>query len=287
MTPGAIETPAKTAPSRMRAPVVVKLGGEVVHSEFLTAIAADIAVLARDHAVVVVHGGGPQASSLQKRLGQRPHIIAGRRVTDRDALDVMKMAVAGWVNVDLCSALLAAGGHPVGLHGASDCVIRAVKRPARVVAGGGPHPIDFGHVGDVVSVNVDLIALLIESARVPVIACLGAADDGAIFNINADIVANRIAIELGATALVLVSDVRGVMRDVADPSSRIARLSIEEGRQAIASGVVTKGMIPKLEESFAAIEEGVRAIHIVGQLVKGELAREVAAPGSVGTALTR
>jgi acetylglutamate kinase len=267
--------------------VVLKLGGEVVSGPHMAAIAEDVAALAsrENTRVVVVHGGGPQATALQKRLGQEPKIVAGRRITDRETLDVMKMVVAGLVNVDLCAALLRAGAHPVGLHGASDCVVLAKKRPPRVVSGGGPDPIDFGHVGDVAAVDRELLTLLTESGRVPVVACLGASREGEIFNINADIVANRLAIALDAQALVLVSDVRGVLRDVADPSSRIARLTVAEGKRAIEEGVVTKGMIPKLEESFSAIAEGVRAVHVVGRLARGELAQEVASPGSIGTVL--
>ena len=266
--------------------VVLKLGGEVVASAYMVAIAGDVAdMVARGDRVVLVHGGGPQATDLQKKLGQTPHIVAGRRITDGDALEVMKMVVAGKVNVDACSVLLAAGVSPVGLHGASAMTIRAVRRPPRVVSGGGPDPIDFGHVGDVTGVNGELIALLTGAGHVPVIACLGADDQGRVYNINADIVANRVAIALDAAALVLVSDVPGVMRDLRDADSRIPRLSIAEGRSAIAEGVVTKGMIPKLEESFAAIQEGVHAVHIVGKLEPGQLAREVAEPGSVGTVL--
>ena len=266
--------------------VVVKVGGEVVASPHMAVIAADVAELrSRGEHVVIVHGGGPQATDLQKRLGQTPKIVAGRRITDADALEVMKMTVAGQVNVDACSALVAAGARPVGLHGASALAVRAVKRPPRVVTGAGPDPIDFGHVGDVTGVNRELFALLADAGYVPVCACLGADEQGRVYNINADIVANRLAIALDAKALVLVSDVPGVLRDVADPSSRIARLSVAEGTRAIADGIVTKGMIPKLEESFAAIAEGVRAVHIVGRLERGQLAREVAEPGAVGTVL--
>jgi acetylglutamate kinase len=267
--------------------VVLKLGGEVVGSPGIEAIAADVAQMqARGERIVVVHGGGAQATAMQKRLGQAPKIVAGRRVTDADALEVIKMIVAGKMNVDACSALLAAGAMPVGLHGASGLAVRATKRPPRVVAGGGPDPIDFGRVGDVTGVNRDLIELLSGAGYVPVLACLGADEHGAVLNINADVVANRVAIALDAKALVLVSDVTGVLRDVADPGSRIGRLSVAEGRKAIADGVVTGGMIPKLEESFAAIAEGVRAVHVVGRLERGALAREVAEPGSVGTVLT-
>lgn len=266
------------------APVVVKLGGEVVAGEFLAPLAADIAELASSR-VVVVHGGGPQATALQKKLGQTPNIVGGRRITDRDTLDVMKMTVAGQVNVDLCRALVGAGARPVGLNGASARAIAAVKRPPRVVSGAGPDPIDFGHVGDVTGVNRELLGLLLENGYVPVLACLGADEKGEVYNINADVVANQVAIALEARALVLVSDVRGVLKDVADPSSRIPRLTVAEGTQAIADGTVKKGMIPKLEESFAAIKTGVRAVHIVGSLARGELAKEIASPGSVGTVL--
>jgi acetylglutamate kinase len=267
-------------------PVVLKLGGEVVAGEHMAMVAADVAEMrAMGQAVVVVHGGGPQATELQKRLGQTPKIVAGRRITDEGALEVMKMTVAGKVNVDVCAALVGAGAKPVGLHGASALLIRAVKRPPRVVAGGGPDPIDFGHVGDVVGVNAELVSLLSNAGYVPVIACLGADEKGGVYNINADIVANKLAIHLDARALVLVSDVVGVLRDVADPASRVARMTIAEGKKAIAEGMVTKGMIPKLEESFEAITQGVRAVHVVGRLARGELAREVAEPGSVGTVL--
>jgi acetylglutamate kinase len=266
--------------------VVIKLGGEVVTSPHMAAIAADIAEMrARGERVIVVHGGGPQATDLQTRLGQTPKIVAGRRVTDADTLEVMKMAVAGKVNVDLCAALLAKGARPVGFNGTSALAVLAAKRPPRVVAGAGPDPIDFGLVGDVTGVNADLVALLAGAGYVPVVACLGADEEGNVFNINADAVANQIAARLDAKSLVLVSDVPGVLRDVSDPASRIARLSIAEGKRAIAEGVVTKGMIPKLEESFAAIVQGVRAVHVVGRLERGQLAREVAEPGSIGTVL--
>ncbi len=267
--------------------VVIKLGGEVVASAHMAAIAADVAEMqARGERVVVVHGGGAQATEMQMRLGQTPKIIAGRRVTDADALEVIKMVVAGKMNVDACSALLLAGAKPVGLHGASALTVRATKRPPRVVSGGGPEPIDFGRVGDVAGVNRDLIELLSDAGYVPVVACLGADEHGEVLNINADVVASRVAVALDAKALVLVSDVPGVLRDIGDPSSRVARLGVTEARKAIADSVVTGGMIPKLEESFAALAEGVRAVHIVGRLERGQLTREVADPGSVGTVLT-
>jgi acetylglutamate kinase len=263
-------------------PIVIKLGGEVVKAKPLLGILCrDVAALAKQGLAVVVV---PQATELQTKLGQSPKIVAGRRVTDEATLDVMKMAVAGAVNVDLCAALTAAGARPVGLHGASSAAIKAHRRPPRVMAGAGPDPIDFGHVGDVDDVDQGLISLLLSAAYLPVLACLGADLEGNVYNINAD-VANKVAALLNARALVLVTDVPSVLRNVEDPSSRIARMTAAEGRRAIEQGVVTKGMIPKLEESFAAIAEGVRAVHIVGRLGAGDLARAVNDPGSVGTVL--
>ncbi len=266
--------------------IVIKVGGEVVASPAMAVVAAGVAEMrARSDRVLIVHGGGPQATELQKKLGQTPKIVAGRRITDTAALEVMKMVVAGKVNVDACAALLAAGLSPVGLHGASALAVRATKRPPRIVGGGGPDPIDFGHVGDVAGVNAALLTLLIDAGYVPVVASLGADAQGSCFNINADVVASQLAAALEAKCLVLVSDVPGVLRDVSDPASRIPHMTLAEGRQAIASGVVTGGMIPKLEESFAAITLGVRAVHIVGGLEAGQLARDVAQPGSIGTVL--
>lgn len=268
----------------MSGPLVIKLGGEVIDSSEIGAIAADITALGAE-GVVVVHGGGPQATRLQKALGQTPVQIAGRRYTDQATLDVMKMVVAGRLNVDLCAAILAAGGKPVGLHGASSRVIDAVKRPPRVYAGAGDAPIDFGLVGDVVGVGHELIGVLLERGYIPVLACVGADASGAVFNINADIVATHVATSLESRGLFIVSDVRGVLRDVADPASRIPRLTIAEGRALIADGTISGGMIPKLTECFEAIERGARRVHIVGHLGAGDLLREARSAGTIGTVI--
>jgi acetylglutamate kinase len=282
-------TPSMVSPpgARPAAAIVVKVGGELFNSGAVHAVAADVAALvARGERVVLVHGGGPQATRLQQALGQEPNVVAGRRITDAAALDVMKMAVAGQLNVDLCGALVAAGIKPVGLHGASGPVIRAVKRPPRVVSGGGPEPIDFGLVGDVTGFDLELLELLARARRVPVLACLGCDDGGQPLNINADIIASQLAAALGVAHLVLVTSASGVMRDLADPRSRIPRLTVAEARAAIADGTIKGGMIPKLEESIAALGGGrIGALHIMGEPGPGDLLREIDQPGAVGTAL--
>ena len=267
--------------------IALKLGGELLLAasrDEAQAIAGDVARLgARGERVVIVHGGGPQATELSKRLGIEPRVVAGRRITDEPTLEVMKMVVAGRVNVDLCALLAASGVRAVGLSGA----IRAHKRPPRVVAGAGPDPIDFGHVGDVIGFDLELLESLGASGRVPVLACLGLdPESGAVFNINADVVATQLAAALPADKLLLVTATPGVLGDVKDPSTRIPRLSRDEAKRAIADGRVGGGMIPKLEEAFGALDAGVREIHILGKLAPGELVHAVDQPGDVGTVLT-
>ena len=265
--------------------VVVKLGGEVIASDALTHLAFDIAKLASTVRIVLVHGGGPQVTKLQERLGIPTRQIGGRRITDADTLEVIKMAIAGKLNVDLCAALTRSGVQAVGLHGASAQVIAATKRPARVYAGAGPHPIELGEVGDVANVNTRLLTQLTDAGYVPVLASIGCGNDGRVFNINADTVATRVALALQAHALVLVSDVSGVLLDIQDPSSRIPRITYAEAQRLIQNGVIQKGMIAKLEEAFAVLKLGVPRIHIVGQLQAGDLERSLRTPGEVGTLL--
>jgi acetylglutamate kinase len=262
--------------------VVVKLGGDVLAPPALDVVAGQIAAARfAGHRLLVVHGGGPQATELSKRLGLEPRVVGGRRVTDEATLDVMKMVVAGKLNVDLCAALRGANVPAVGVSGSSG-VIRAHRRPPRVVSGGGEAPVDFGLVGDVDGFDVELLDALDAAGVVPVIACLGSGEGGAVLNINADVVASQLAAAMKADALVACTAVGGVRRDKDDPASRVPRLTIAEARAAISAGTVQGGMIPKLEEAFAPLEAGVAAVHIVGST---ELASSLETPGSVGTVL--
>ena len=265
--------------------IVVKIGGEVVGSGEAALLGADLRELQAGRRIAIVHGGGPQATELQKKLGITTVQIAGRRVTDAATLDVMKMAIAGKLNVDLCATLLAAGLSPIGLHGASGHVIRATRRPPTVYAAHGPEPVDMGFVGDVKGFNLELLETLWTKQHVPVLACIGADTKGGVYNINADLVGNQLAAALKAERLFLVTSTPGVLRDVNDPNSRLPRLTRAEAKQAIADKVVTGGMIAKLEEAMAVVDQGVGAIHILGKLGPGDLVRAVREPGSVGTTL--
>lgn len=266
--------------------IVLKLGGEIVQSPELDLIAGDLRQLVEGwNRVVIVHGGGPQATALQQRLGLTTRQIAGRRYTDPETLEVMKYVVAGQLNVDLCGRLLARGVMPVGLHGASGHMVQARRRPPRPMQGAGPDPVDLGLVGDVTGFNLPLLGDLFERRYVPVIACLGCDDQGQALNINGDTVASQLAGALGADALVLVTSTPGVLRDVKDPGSRIPRITRAEFERLVADGTISGGMIPKLEESFAVLSAGAKAVVILGKLVEGDLVRAVLEPGSAGTVL--
>jgi acetylglutamate kinase len=262
---------------------VIKLGGDVLEDPARAEVARGVARGQQTRAgaarILLVHGGGAQVTALSGRLGVETKMVGGRRITDAATLEVLEMVVAGRLNVELCAALRGLGVRAVGLHAGSG-VLRARKRPPRVVSGGGPDPIDFGLVGDVVGIDRPLLDALWAGGYLPVVSCLGLSDEGQVLNLNADLAASQMAAALEADTLVAVTAVGGVRRDPKAPATRLAALTVAEGRAAIASGVVTGGMIPKLEEAFAAIAAGVRTVQVVGP---SEIAGALAAPGSAGT----
>jgi acetylglutamate kinase len=261
---------------------VVKLGGDVLSGAALANVAADIArARSAGRRLIVVHGGGPQTTELSRQLGIEPRLVGGRRITDPASLDVVKMVVAGRLNVDLVAALRGAGVPAVGLSGSSG-VVRAHRRPPRAVSGSDGALVDFGLVGDVEAVDRGVLDALDSAGLLPVLACLGAGAAGEVLNINADVVASQLAAAVGAAALVACTAVGGVRRDKDDPATRLARLTVAEAKAAIAAGTVQGGMIPKLEEAFAPLAAGVGAVHIVAP---GEIAAALAAPGTAGTLL--
>ena len=272
-------SPASSSTSR---PIdaVIKLGGDVLEGEALVDAAAEIARARAGRRLLVVHGGGPQVTAIASRLGIEARVVAGRRITDDPMLAVVKRVISG-LNVDLVAALRADGVPAFGVSGASG-VIRAHRRPPRVISGAGDAPIDFGLVGDIDGFDVELLDALADRDAVPVIACLGADTSGQVLNINADVVASQLAAAVGAGALVACTAVGGVRRDKDDPATRLPRLTVDEAKAAIADGTVQGGMIPKLEEAFAPLAAGVGAVHIVAP---SEIATSLASPGSVGTLL--
>ncbi len=269
---------------------VVKIGGELAQDKPKLAGSVGAAVRAFLEAgirVAVVHGGGPQATELQTKLGLTPRMVAGRRYTDEATLEVMKMSLAGQVSVDVAAAFRLAGVPALCTTGVSAGLVNAHKRPPKVMTGAGPDPVDLGLVGDVEDVNVALFERLATVGVVPVLGSLAGDVHGAVFNINADTVATRVAAKLKAAKLFLVSNVPGVLANKDDPSTRLPTLTPAQAKEKIASGVIQGGMIPKVEESLAMLEEGIEAIHIVGINPSGALLGEASQAGSFGTAFLR
>lgn len=269
---------------------VVKIGGELAQDRAGLAGSVGHAVRAFLDAgikVAVVHGGGPQANTLSEKLGIEPRKVGGRRITDEATLEVMKMTLAGQVSVDVAAAFRIAKVPALCTTGVSAGLVEAVKRPPRVFSGGGPDPVDLGWVGDVVGVDVDALERLASAGFVPVLGSLSGDAQGQVFNINADTVATRVAAKLSAARLFLVSNVPGVLANREDPNSRFPRLTPSEAQKQIDAGVIQGGMIPKVEESLAMLEEGIGAIHIVGIQPAGALLQEAAQPGSAGTVFAR
>jgi acetylglutamate kinase len=235
---------------------VTKIGGASVAEE-LPKIAA--AMAKRSEPQVVVHGGGPQVTEAANRFGIPTRKIAGRRITDEATLDLILMVIGGLVHNRVVGTLVAAGAPAVGVAGPS--VLRARRRPPIKVDG---EWIDFGLVGEIVSVETGPIYAAFERGEIPVIPSIAGGADGALYNINADTAAAGVAVELGASELVLVTDSGGV-RAVADqPSSLIEELGLEASRRLLADGVASGGMRPKLEAAIWALESGVARVRIVG-----------------------
>lgn len=269
---------------------VVKFSGKVTEDKsVLVSLAEELALLHQvGIRVCVIHGGGKQLTELAKKLGVVQTVIEGRRVTDDDTLDLAKMIFRGKINTEILSALRHRGVEAVGLSGIDGGVIKAVKRPPREIVNkttGESEEVDFGHVGDIVDVDVQLVNLLLDGGYLPVISSLGADDEGKILNINADTIAAEIAVSLKAEKLLLLSDVNGIYSDPDDETTKINRLTVSEAEEMIANGTATGGMIPKLQSLISLLQRGVRSAHVMSGLMRNAILSEVFTDEGTGTML--
>lgn len=235
---------------------VVKLGGASL-AQNLPRIAAALA--RTDQPQVIVHGGGPQVSEMASRLGVPTRKVAGRRITDEATLELVVMVLGGLLHNKVVSALIGAGLRAVGLAGPS--VLHARRRPPLTIDG---ELVDFGLVGEIERVDKELVRAALSNRTVPVIPSIAGGNHGALFNVNADTTAARVAAELGAEELVQVTDSGGVWRVKDEPSSVIEDLDLTETRQLLSNGVASEGMRPKLQTAIWALESGVPRVRIVG-----------------------
>jgi acetylglutamate kinase len=270
---------------------VVKLSGKVTEDqEQLNALAEEITLCNQvGIPVAVIHGGGKQLTTIAERLGITQRIVNGRRVTDAETLEVAKMVFAGQINTDIVSALRRSGAETVGLSGLDGNIIHARRREIQNVLNqetGEVEEIDFGHVGDIVEINVRLLRLLLDSGYVPVISSLGADEQGNVYNINADTIAAEIAAHLEAEKLILLTDVNGILLDRNDPASRISRLTVEEAEALVKNKTVSAGMLPKIAAIARLIRRGVRSAHIIDGSKRNALLYEVFTDQGAGTMIT-
>ncbi len=246
---------------------VIKLGGEVLSStEALDNVAVQVALLeSLSIRVLVVHGGGPQASALSRRMGLEPEMVAGRRVTSPEVLEVAKMVYGGQINADVVAALRGHGVSAVGLTGIDAGLVTVHRRPPVEITDdeGETRTIDFGEVGDVDAANTTLLDVLLPRGHVPVVASLAADPKGRILNINADTLAAHLAGALGAQKLIYMTGAPGILREADDPSSLVAFAAPEDLQALLGSGSIKGGMRPKVEACLEAVLGGVRRTHII------------------------
>jgi acetylglutamate kinase len=245
--------------------VLVKYGGATLADAALRATLAEdlAAAVATGAEIVVIHGGGPQTSALSQRLGLHPTFRAGRRVTDAATLEVAAWTLVGGVATEWLASLLAAGVRAVSTPVASGRLLRARRRPPRLVAGSA-EPVDFGEVADPVAVDPSLLEALWTGALVPVLSSLCVDDEGRRLNLNADTAARALAVGLRVDDVISVADVPGVFADLDDPGSHLAELDEREVAARIEDGTVSGGMVAKLEEMVAQLRGGVGTCWIVG-----------------------
>lgn len=254
--------------------VVIKYGGHAMSDPALSDLFAADVVLMRLVGMnpVVVHGGGPQISHLMRRLGKEPEFVDGRRVTDAETVDIVRMTLVGKVNREIVASVNRHGSYAVGLSGEDAALIRVDQRD----------PL-LGFVGDVREINPTIVERMLREELIPVIATVGVDDHGQAYNVNADTVAGAMAEALDAEKLVYLTDVAGVYGDWPDESSLISRIDVAGMEQLIADGKISEGMIPKLESCVSALKRGVRRAHILDGRLPHALLLEFFTKQGVGT----
>ncbi len=254
--------------------VVIKYGGHAMDDPKLADLFATDVVLMRLVGMnpVVVHGGGPQITDLMRRLGKEPEFVDGRRVTDAETVDIVRMTLVGKVNREIVASVNRHGSYAVGLSGEDAGMIRVDQRDPRL-----------GFVGDVRKINPTIVTRMLREELIPIVATVGVDDDGQAYNVNADTVAGAMAEALDAEKLVYLTDVGGVYGDWPDETSLISGIDVSGMEQLIADQKVSAGMIPKLESCVSALKQGVRSAHILDGRLPHALLLEFFTREGVGT----
>lgn len=262
---------------------VIKAGGEVFSSpEKTTELMEQIGILYQvGIRVVLVHGGGPQSTQLASALGLDTTFVDGRRVTDGESLDVATMVLNGQINTRILATCRDLEIPAIGISGIDAGLIRAHKRPP--VERDGEAPVDYGFVGDIDSVDADVLRKQLDNGLMPVVSPLSCDDSGTILNINADTVAAAIAAELNAEKLLLITAAAGILEDVNDPTSLISYIDRKALKQLLESGSLADGMLPKAAAIDSAIANGVRRVHVISSKVPDSILLEIFTNEGTGT----
>ncbi|MDR1286842.1 MAG: acetylglutamate kinase [Treponema sp.] len=258
--------------------IVVKYGGNaMINADLKAAVIQDVILMTCvGIRAVLVHGGGPEIEALLKKIGKESRFVDGLRYTDEETMEAVQMVLCGKVNKDITSLIMQAGGSAIGLCGIDGAMLRARRIEGR----------DLGLVGEIEKVNVTVLSSVLDSGAIPVVSSVayGTGDDeGRALNVNADTAAAKIAAAMGAEKLILMTDVRGVLRSVHDPDSLIKTMTLGETDGLVQEGVVSKGMIPKIICCRTALDGGVRKAHIIDGRLPHALLIELFTDEGIGT----
>ena len=257
--------------------VVVKYGGNAMINEDLKQqVMEDIVLLwLIGVKVVLVHGGGPEISELMSRLGKKPEFLNGLRVTDKETVDIVQMVLAGKVNKTLVNLIESKGGKAMGISGMDGRLIEAKMKDEKL-----------GYVGAITNINIAPVNDLLEKGYIPIISTVGCDREGNSYNINGDTAAAHIAGALGAERLIMMTDIAGLLRDKDDPSTLIPEVTIPEAKKLFEEGVISGGMIPKVDCCIEAINEGVKTVIIMDGRVPHSILMELLTDEGAGTMVT-
>jgi len=258
--------------------VVIKYGGNAMINEQLKQqVMEDIALLwLIGVKVVLVHGGGPEISETMKKLGKESVFVNGLRVTDKETVDIVQMVLAGKINKTLVNLIQMKGGHAVGLSGIDGGIIEATMKDEKL-----------GYVGEITKIRTQPITDLLEKNYIPVISTVASDRQGNTFNINGDTAAAFIAGALGAERLIMMTDIAGILMNKDDPSTLIPHITVEEAKKLYDSGVISGGMIPKVDCCIEALEHGVKHVVIMDGRIPHSILMELLTDEGAGTMVTK
>lgn len=257
--------------------VVIKYGGNaMINDELKDKVMRDIVLLSLIGVKpVLVHGGGPEISEMLQKVGKKSEFVNGLRVTDEETVDIVQMVLAGKVNKGLVNIIESKGGSAIGLSGIDGHMITAkVKNEA------------LGFVGEITEVNVKPVLDVIEKGYIPVISTIGCDCDGNVYNINADTAAAKIAGELGATSLISMTDISGILEDKDNPDTLIPKIEIGKAPELMEKGIISGGMIPKVECCINAVKWGVERVFIIDGRIPHAILMEMLTDEGIGTMFT-